>query len=164
MSSQTSPDKQSASHKRNRLVLVVIVVLTVTIVAAYFIHQSSIQPRSTPIARGIVSGNVMVNVGSYVSRNFTVPSMISNARVDGTFAVSGGIQNTIKLYIMDGASFVDWQNGLQASMFYDSGEANSGNVTATLPSTGTYYLVFDNTFSAASKNVTAYAHFFYFPA
>ena len=164
MSGQTSPDKQSTSHKRNKVLLAVIVAVAAIIVVAYFIHQSSIQPVSTPIARPIVKGNLTVNAGSYVSRNFTVPSMISNARVDGTFTVSGGSQTTIKVYVMDSANFADWQNGRQASRYYDSGEANSGNVTATLPSAGTYYLVYDNTFSTASKNMTVSADFLYFPA
>ncbi|MEM3880591.1 MAG: hypothetical protein QXD19_02460 [Candidatus Bathyarchaeia archaeon] len=80
----------------------------------------------------------------------------------GTFTVSEGME-TIKVYIFDSAGFMDWQNSGNASSYYNSGEMTSSNITATLVSPGTYYLVYDNTFSLISKNVTAQVNFYYIP-
>jgi hypothetical protein len=167
MPSQTSSTNQSDRRKANKTLLAVAVAIAVVIVAgllAAFFINNDFHAASTPIVMEIVNGNLTVNASSYASYNFTVPSSAPTATVQGTFTVSGGNGNTIKVYVMDGANLADWQNGLNASMYYDSGELSSGNVTATLPSTGTYYLVYDNTFSATSKNVITQVDFDYIPS
>jgi hypothetical protein len=146
------------------MLLVAIVTVTVIAVAgllAAFFMINEIHPVATPVVWDIVHGNLTINAGSYERYNFTVPSGASDVHVDGTFTVSGGNGNTIKVYVMNNANFADWQKGSNVSMYYDSGELNSGNVAATLPSAGTYYLVYDNTFSAISKNVTTWVDFYY---
>lgn len=168
MRSQTSSTNQSNRRKANKTLLAVAVAIAVVVVAgllAAFFMRENIHPLSTPIVMEIVNGNgnLTVDAGSYEHYNFTVPSSAPTTTVQGTFTVSGGNGNTIKVYVMDGANFADWQNGLNASMYYDSGALSSGNVTATLPSAGTYYLVYDNRFSAVSKNVTTEMGFYYFP-
>jgi hypothetical protein len=141
----------------------VIFVAVILLVAFYL--QKPMNPASTPTVSTIVDGNFKVNSDSYVYYNFTVYSGPSNAKisdtVQGTFNVSDGQEKTIRVYIMDGANFEDWKNGLDSNKYYDSGESSAGSVTATLSSSGTYYLVFDNTYSAISKSVTTqvdYAH------
>src|SRR3972149_6649673 len=155
MPSPNSPNSQSDRSKVNKI-LVALAVVTAAIVfvgaLAVFLNQNNIRPFCTPYVGVIVDGNLTVNAGSYEYYNFTVPSGEPNSKVEGTFTVSGS--NDIKVYVLDSANFADWQNGREANMYYDSGELSSGNVTAELPSSGTYFLVYDNTFSTTSKNVT----------
>lgn len=129
---------------------------------AVFLMQNEIQPLSTPIVQEVVNGNVTVNSSSYAYYNFTVPSAASTIQVTGNFTVAGG--NNIKVYIMAESNFKNWQNGQSPSTYYNSSELTAGNFTVTLPSGGTYYLVFDNTFSSnLQKNVDAQVSFAYIP-
>lgn len=154
-------------HTQNIVAAVVIAVIAVAAISlAAFYLQNRNKPASTPVVSVIADGNFTVNSGSYVYYNFTVYSGPTNAiindTVQGTFSVSDGNEDTIRVYIMDRANFDDWKNGLDSNKYYDSGQSNAGSVTvATLSSSGTYYLVYDNTYSAVSKSVTtqvSYAH------
>jgi hypothetical protein len=154
-------------YTQNIVAAVVIAIIAVAaILLAAFYLQNRTNPASTPVVSVIVDGNFTINPESYVYYNFTVYSGPSNTiigtTVQGTFSVSDGDENTIRVYIMDGANFDDWKNGLDSNKYYDSGQSNAGDVTvATLSSSGTYYLVYDNTYSAVSKSVTtqvSYAH------
>jgi len=154
---------RSKSHKRTRtvaLIAAVSVVIVAILLVAFFIQISN-QPESTPIVVNIVNENVTINAGSYEYYHFSVPVGASSAEVDGTFRVDGGSENVIKVYIMDAANFDNWQNGCNSSKNYDSGTLNAGNITATFTSSATYMLIYDNTFSATSKNVTTRAGFYY---
>lgn len=153
MSGQIS-DSQSVSHKTNKLLILtafLIVVIAAIPLVAWFISLGQVHPVSTPFPITVVKGNITINSGSYVYYNFTLSTHV-NPSVEGTFTVSGSDQK-IRVYVMDCANFVDWQYARKASMYYDSGESSNGNVEANLP-LGNYYLVYDNTFSATSKNVT----------
>jgi hypothetical protein len=140
--------------------IVIILVLAITVLTA-FVMLNKIHPASTPKIEIIVDGNLTVNSGSYMYYNFTVFSEHLEPTVQGTFTVSGNDQR-IRVYIMDSANFTDWQDTRNASKYYDSGESNSGNITATLP-VGNYELVYDNTFSGTSKNVTTQVRTWYLP-
>jgi hypothetical protein len=62
---------------------------------------------------------------------------------------------------MDSINFINWENGHTANTYYNSGQLTS-SISATLPSGGTYYLVYDNTFSVISqKNVNTQANLSY---
>jgi hypothetical protein len=143
------------------LAIAVIIVAVAAIVLAAFVMLNEIHPVSTPKIEIIVNGNLTVNSGSYVYYNFTVFSEHVEPSVQGKFTVSGSDQK-IRVYIMDSANFTDWKDTRNASTYYDSGESNSGNITATLP-VGNYDLVYDNNFSATSKNVTTQVHSWYLP-
>lgn len=102
----------------------------------------------------IVNGLVTVNAGSYEDYTFTVHSGASNIQVSGSFAASGGSGNDIRIFIFDQTDFTNWQNGHTSNCYYQSGQTTTGTISATLPSAGTYVLVYDNTFSTFSqKNV-----------
>jgi hypothetical protein len=162
MPSQIS-DSQSDRNKADKMLLAIAVII-VAIAAAVltaFVMLNEIHPYSTPKIEIIVDGNLTVNSGSYVYYKFTVLSEHVAPTVQGTFTVSGNDQK-IRVYIMDSANFADWQDTRNASTYYDSGESNSGNITATLP-VGNYDLVYDNNFSATSKNVTTQVHSWYLP-
>ena len=68
------------------------------------------------------------------------------------------------MYVMNSTNFVNWQNGDAFSTYYSSGEATTGNIYAEPPSGGTYFLVFDNTFSTTSKNVDTDVDVMYMPS
>jgi len=156
MSNESSQDN---SHRPSKKMLAIVAVTLIGILAvaviAVLAWQNQNQPFPTPAVFPIMEGNFTVNAGSYKDYNFTVPSDFSRVWVGGTFTVSDGAVSGIRVYIMDSANFTNWQNGQIANNYYDSGQANSGNVTTTTLLSRTYYLVFDNTFSAASKNVTS---------
>jgi hypothetical protein len=163
MTADQTSTSQSYRRKDKTLLAVAVAIALIVIaglLAAFFI-KNSINPVATPVVWDIADGNLTINAGSYECYNFTVPSGASDIKVDGTFAVSGGSGNVIKVYVMSDANFADWQNGRNVSMYYNSGEANSGVISATPPSAGTYYLVYDNTFSTISKNVTTQVDFYY---
>jgi hypothetical protein len=141
------------------IAVIIIVATAATLAASVMLNKT--YPPSTPVTEIIVDGNLTVNSGSYVYYNFTVFIGHLHPTVQGTFTVSGNDQK-IRVYIMDSANFTNWQDTRNASKYYDSGESNSGNITATLP-VGNYDLVYDNTFSATPKNVTTQAHSWYIP-
>ena len=91
---------------------------------------------------------------------FVVPTGVSTATVQGTFTVSNG--RDIKAYITNGTNLSDWQNGLNSNMYF-SGNGSAGNVTTSVPPNWTYYLVYDNTYSTISKNITTNVDYFYVP-
>jgi endogenous inhibitor of DNA gyrase (YacG/DUF329 family) len=104
----------------------------------------------------VVSGSVAVNALTHTDYSFTVPSGVSNPVLQGSFTASGGSGNDIKVYVMDQTDYVNWENGHQASTYYNSGQVTTGNIDVALSAGGTYYIVFDNTFSIfSSKTVSA---------
>jgi hypothetical protein len=127
-------------------------------------------PPIFPVFSGNYSTNVTIDAGEYKAYNFSVPSGSPYGAVSGYFGTSGDNQ-TIRVYIMNSANFVRWQDGLTLHsspptlMFYGSGEATNDTITAQFPvGGGTFFIVFDNTFdTAAAKSVNANASFYYIP-
>jgi len=77
------------------------------------------------------------------------------ATVVGKFRAQGGSRNDIKVYILNQDGFENYRNGNNTPTFYNSGQVTVGTVYSVLL-TGSYYLVFDNSFSLLSnKAVTA---------
>jgi zinc-ribbon domain len=102
----------------------------------------------------IVNGLVTVNAGTYETYTFTVPSGASNVQVSGSFTASGGSGNDVRIFILAQSDFVNWANGHSSQCYYQSGQTSTGTISASLPTSGTYVLVYDNTFSVFSqKNV-----------
>ncbi len=139
---------------KNKMLLavaaIIIIVAVVEIVIFFTQNQGQLSP--TPTVVTIVDGNLTVEATSYKYFNFTVEGTMTSD-VQGTFAVSGNSEN-IRVYIMDRANFTDWQNAHNARMYYDSGEVNNATIAVKVPAGGDYYLVYDNTGSSTSKNVT----------
>ncbi len=162
------PTYPKKSHKvRNIVIGVVVLIIALVFVGAFvvaLVNRSSsntslsgapsvcssiFQPHSTDVVSGVVS----VPPGQSVYYTFTVPSDATSATVHGSFTASGGSGNDIKVYIMDNTNFINWQNGHQANTYYNSGQVTTDQFSVSL-SPGTYYLVYDNTFSTFSaKNV-----------
>ena len=72
-----------------------------------------------------------------------------NVRVVGRFNVAGGSGNDIEAIITDEDDFENWKNGHPARTLYSTGgKTTVGNIDVAVPATGTYYLGFNNRFSA----------------
>jgi len=74
--------------------------------------------------------------------------------VFGHFKVEGVSRNDIRVFIFDEDGFAKWRNGRNVRMYYDSGKVTAGKIDVRLKP-GTYYLVFDNSFSGLSKTITS---------
>jgi hypothetical protein len=118
---------------------------------------SSTAPSITkiPHKQVIANSTEKVSAGSYISWDLAA---VSGAVLTGAFTASGGSGNDIKVYIFNATSFVNWKNGQAASTLYNSGQVTKGDFQVNITSAGTYYIVFDNSFSIfSSKNVAVYA-------
>jgi len=132
------------------------------------------QPTSVlvPQSQNLVNGIITVLASGYYDQPFLVTSSMQNARIIGSFEVSGGLANDISVTIMDDMSFINWANGYQVQKVmddvafanwakdhpiqdcYHSGRVMVGNIDVFL-SSEKYHLVFENMFGdRASKSVT----------
>ena len=115
---------------------------------------SSTTQTSTSVSSNVVNGQISVSAGQSEDYQITVPDGASNAQLTGNFQASGGSGNDIIVMVMDQTDFVNWQNGHQVSTLYNSGQLTTASVSASLPGSGTYYLVYSNAFSTfSSKSV-----------
>jgi hypothetical protein len=74
-----------------------------------------------------------------------------NVHVDGHFQAFGGMQNDIQAVICSDQEFLNFRNGHQAKVFYNSGKTTVADISASLPgSDGRYMLAFNNNFSLLS--------------
>ena len=74
----------------------------------------------------------------------------NGSHVSGRFQAQGGSGNDIQVFIFDADGFENWKNHHSASTYYNSGKVTVGTIDAQLGS-GTYFLVFDNSFSLLSN-------------
>ncbi len=169
--------KTSPSHRnRNVGIAAVVVVLILAIVIGFSASGFSVtqshtvtsvvlvtQQQTTQVSNNVVNGMVTIGARNYQYYQITVPSGAISPSVSGSFTASGGSGNDIKIYVMDNTNYVNWQNGHSASTYYTSGQTTTGSISAQLPSgAGTYYLVYDNTFSLLStKNVDTQVNLVY---
>jgi hypothetical protein len=163
---QYQPPYPPAPNKSNTLLIIAIVLIVVVVAAviggillfAYFAPFST----TTNHSLNMVNGLITVQPGYYNYYFVTVPSGASSVVMNGTFTASGGSGNNIEVLVMDQTNYVNWQNGNQATSYYDSGQVTTGTISANLPGGGTCYLVYSNTFSSvASKNVQTTANVYY---
>lgn len=108
--------------------------------------------RPVPRQLALAEPALTVAPGQYVFYKFTAPD---RGRVTGRFRAAGGSGNDIQVLILDSDQFENWRNGHNTSAYYNSQKVTVSNVDAMLRE-GTYYLVFNNNFSAFSnKAITA---------
>ena len=110
----------------------------------------------------VVNGVITVGARNHQAYQFGVPADAYNAQISGTFTASGGSGNDIIVYVFDSTNYVNWENGHQSSAYYNSGQVTTDSFSINLPAGGTYYLVYDNSFSfLSSKNVNTQANLAY---
>jgi hypothetical protein len=133
----------------------VVQVKTVTLTTV----TSSTTQTSTSVSYNIVNGNIGVSSSSYSDYPVTAPAGAYNVQISGNFRASGGSGNDIIVLILDQTGFVNWQNGHQATNYYNSGQLTTSSFSVTLPSSGTYHLVYSNqlsTFTSKTVNTLTY--------
>jgi hypothetical protein len=111
----------------------------------------------TPHTVSVISGSIVVNANSYSYVSFSVPKGALDSVLQGDFVSTGnGTNKNICPYVMSQKDFVNWQNGRQASTYYnkDLMPMVTGNINITLPS-GTYYLIFGSATYMQAKTVSA---------
>jgi hypothetical protein len=82
---------------------------------------------------------------------FDVPPGAANVNLQGSFIASGG-GDDIEAHIFSESDFMNWLNSRSAETYYSSGRVTAGKFHLNLPSdSGTYFLVFDNTFSLLTQ-------------
>jgi hypothetical protein len=149
----SSSSRRTPLTVRNKAVGVIVVIVIIGLLGVFFVEVAIHQPVATPMAvnRILLNGTITVNVGLYYVQ-FTIPSDAFDIQISGNFTGSSG--NNIRVYVMDEANFNNWGvNGSDFHPDYDSGQVATGNINATLRSSGTYYLVYDNSFQASQKIV-----------
>ena len=167
-----APTVGKSSHTgRNMAIGIIVALFLVIIVFAAISAMNSANSNGsgnglnilpTTHTTNIVNGLVTVNANSYEEYTFTIPSGASSIQVSGSFTASGGSGNDIKVLIVDQSDFVNWENGHTCQCYYQSGQETTGSISASLPSSGTYVLVYDNTFSLFSqKNVNTQVNLSY---
>jgi len=109
-------------------------------------------PILVPESQNLVNGAITVKANGSYYQQFTVTSSMRNPVVSGSFKASGGSGNDIIVYIFDSINYTNWSNGHQSSAFYNSGQVTVQNINTSL-APGSYYLVFDNTFSTLTSKV-----------
>ena len=109
----------------------------------------------------LVTPAFIVNAGSYVYWEINVDESMRNFKVKGRFTASGGSGNDIYAFITDSDGFVNFKNGHQFRVWYDSRKVTIGNLDVQL-SPGSYYLVFSNRMAwISNKAVNADINFSY---
>ena len=93
-----------------------------------------------------------VKAGDFESYKFVVPKDQLYVTLQGHFSVGEGNENDIEVYVLSDLDYTNWQNGYTTFRFYDSGKVAGGdmNVSLLADPAWTYYVVFNNRFSAAT--------------
>ncbi len=126
----------------SRIKLIAAIGAVLVLVSVIFIVYIRVHPVGTPMVRYkvLVNGTIIVGANYAYSIEFSVPTSSSNILVQGDFALPNG--NVIMVYVSDSNSLNPRSSSFHP--YYNSGLATQGHISATLPSSGTYFLVFDN--------------------
>ena len=116
----------------------------------------TILPIYKTVTETIFSGSINVPPLTYRYITFDVPSNARDVQLNINIVASGGWGNNIILYVMNYPNFVNYENGNNYYVYYNSGKETYIYTTVNLPNGGgEYVIVLDNTFSIIStKTVT----------
>ncbi len=149
------------SKSKNTALLVLGIVIVVIVVAGILL--SAYVPRSPlfvgprPQTVTIVNGQLNLQT-TYYAANFTVPNGAQQIKVNITFTAQGGSGNDIKFFAFAREQFFNWANHKSYLAIRETGQITSLNEEISLPSSGSYSLVYDNSYSFFStKTVQARA-------
>lgn len=106
--------------------------------------------RYVPVSQKIASGQIEVRASGYVQYRFQITPEMRDAHVSGRFNASGGTGNDIEAVIASEDEFTNWINGHQARVFYSTQGRKTTDTFDVRLGPGTYYLAFNNRFSALS--------------
>lgn len=151
------PEGTKSVKRKTRLSTVVAFLLGAALVVVGFYLVNSVNSKHTgPPAH---QRQVLINDVISVPADGTTPynlTLTNDALLTGDFRAFGGSGNDIVVLVMDADSYVNWTNGHEVKVFYNSGQVTVGKLSVSL-SQGKYYIVFDNRFSVfTSKSVEAH--------
>ena len=124
--------------------------------AALSCSSGSTTQTITPTAHSVTLANGVVSIGAgaWGTTQVNVTSGMLVPAVTGSFIASGGAGNDIKVYVMSATDYTNWSTGHSVTPLYNSGQLTTASFDVSL-GIGTYYVVYDNSFSVIStKNVT----------
>lgn len=130
-----------------RNVLVIVFVLALGFMVTYGFWGPKPQPFGTPVVAYKNLINETITVNQTYAVEFSVPNGAFNIQVTGNFNVSNN--NSIRVAISNDTNV----NGA----IYDSGQSDAANFSVNLPSSGTYYLVYDNRGQTAQTRISTQA-------
>ncbi len=96
-----------------------------------------------------MNGPITVNASQYNFYQFDIPYGAQDIAVHVQWS-SGG---AIGVYVMNATELIGWQNGHGLRTFYNSGQAQQGDLNLKVPPDDLYYMVFDNSLSSVARNV-----------
>lgn len=101
-------------------------------------------PHSSPL----ISGNVSVQAQTNLDYAFDVTSAMQDVTITGSFDTFGGAPNSIRVLIMDDATYKKFIKGDVAAPISDSGPLSNGELNTVIPGPGKYHLTFANSYPA----------------
>jgi hypothetical protein len=112
---------------------------------------------ATKHTQQIVSGSVVASADKVLYYRIPITEHMRDVRITGHFLALGGQNNDIEAFLADEEDFGKWMDRQPFKAFYQSGRTTSGDINVTLPPhNATYYLAFNNKFSAFSaKTINA---------
>jgi hypothetical protein len=111
--------------------------------------------RLKPVNQKIATGQVQVPAGQAVDYRIDIQSDMLDPTLKGKFVASGGTGNDVTAVIADDVNYVNWINGHDAHVFWQTeGQQTAGNFELTLKP-GTYHLAISNKFSTISDKSVA---------
>lgn len=150
------------------VVLIVVVVVAVVggVLLVGFVANRVSNTISKQQVVNIVNETITIQPGHYNYYWVNIPTGSTIIHIAGTFTVSGGGGyyggNYVEVLVMDQTNYANWQNQLQSSPLYDSGQVASGTISASLTTSGKYYLIYSNNYSSTIKTVQTTASLYYY--
>lgn len=115
--------------------------------------QKANTTSTTPLVPGphssiLVGGNINIAAMTNQDYAFTVDANMRDVTVSGSFDTFGGAPNSIRVFVMDDATYNAWIKGKTVPQLSDSGALSSGDLSTAIPGPGIYHLTFSNTYPA----------------
>ena len=106
------------------------------------------QDSTSAVVRPIGESAFTVPARGAKQYKFVVPARAGGATLEGHFLATGGLRNSIEVWVMNDDQFVNWMNRHPLTTIYNSQRVTQGTIKLSLPSEGgIYHVVFNNEFS-----------------
>jgi hypothetical protein len=108
------------------------------------------------VSDSVVNATISVGSSTHEAYNAVVGQNFQNPHLVGSFRASGGSGNDIVVLVMGEADYINWANGHESRVLYNSGQLTTSSFDVGPLQPGKYYIVFNNSFSTFStKRVAA---------
>ncbi|MGO9084141.1 MAG: hypothetical protein ACLQBK_02860 [Candidatus Sulfotelmatobacter sp.] len=78
---------------------------------------------------------------------FIITESMRLPKLEGKFRATGGMSNSIEVWVLDDDEFVNWSNHHSVKSLYNSDKVTQGTIEVYLRRPGKYHVVFNNMFS-----------------